>query len=296
MPATTKSASIRRPSARATARDATVAFDRLDCGAADVLDAVLDVDVAIDRAELASQHALERYLGHLDQRHLAASLAGRCRHLRTDPAGADRHEPAARLRSARGGPASPRASAGRRPRRARRPVGAGVAAGRRCVNSSRSNSTRLAAGELEPRADRLERRHLGREAELDLLLVVEGLLVDERLLVGLAPQVVLRQRRPLVRPRRLRSDQHYSPIESLCAQGLGGLCAGEACANDDKRRFGHHVLPVRSLRRVLGGARRRSCSTSDHPRRSTSAAAQLQLSAMLPGCIAVTRCSRGERE
>ena len=52
--------------------------------------------------------------------------------------------------------------------------------------------------------------------------------------VGLAAQVRLGQRRPLVRPLALVAEQHEAAVEALGAQGLGGLGAGQAGADDDE--------------------------------------------------------------
>ena len=59
------------------------------------------------------------------------------------------------------------------------------------------------------------------------MLGVEVLVVDIDLLApGLAAQVVLRQRRALVRALILRAHQHDAPVEALLAKRLGSLGAG----------------------------------------------------------------------
>ena len=75
-----------------------------------------------------------------------------------------------------------------------------------------------------------------------LVLGVEALVVDVDLLAaGLAAQVVLGQRRPLVGALVLGADQHEAAVEALGAQGLGGLGAGEAGADDDVGLVSGHV-------------------------------------------------------
>ena len=98
-----------------------------------------------------------------------------------------------------------------------------------------------------------------------LVLGVEALVVDVDLLAaGLAAQVVLGQRRPLVRALVLGADQQQAPVEALCAQGLGGLGAGQAGADDDEGlvTWSWDVLVVRARNswRVRASSRTRPCS------------------------------------
>jgi hypothetical protein len=66
------------------------------------------------------------------------------------------------------------------------------------------------------------------------VLGVEALVVDVDLLAtDLAAQVILRQRRALVGPLALGSDEDDPPVETLLAKRLGGLRAGQAGADDD---------------------------------------------------------------
>ena len=60
---------------------------------------MVEVDVAVDRAQLSAEHPLERQLRHLEDRDVAAALPGRRGDLGADPAGADRHQPATGLDS-----------------------------------------------------------------------------------------------------------------------------------------------------------------------------------------------------
>jgi hypothetical protein len=58
---------------------------------------------------------------------------------------------------------------------------------------------------------------------------------EDFLAAGLALQVVLGQRRPFVGADVLLGGQHDPPVETLLAQRLRGLRAGQAAAGDDKR-------------------------------------------------------------
>ena len=73
------------------------------------------------------------------------------------------------------------------------------------------------------------------------MLGVPRLRVDEdAVAVGLALQVVLGQRRPLVGTVGSVTDQDDPAVEALLAQGLRGHGAGQAAADDDEARFGGH--------------------------------------------------------
>lgn len=76
----------------------------------------------------------------------------------------------------------------------------------------------------------------GRASQLDVLVGVEALPVDEdRTRLGLATQVVLGQRWPLVRSLHLLADQDDTAVEAFGAQRLRRLGAGQAGAHDQKR-------------------------------------------------------------
>ena len=74
-----------------------VAFERLDPGAEEDFDAVVGVDVAIDRTDLDAEYVLQRHRIRVYHGHLKASLAGRRCHFASDPAGTDHDEVAAPL-------------------------------------------------------------------------------------------------------------------------------------------------------------------------------------------------------
>ena len=149
-------------------------------------------------------------------RHLQAALARRGGDLGADPAGADHDEPAA---------ARPAARAARRSRR-RAQVEHAVE-----LAAGDAQPPRLGAGgQQQPVVARAARRRRARaraapcrgrstvraEAQLDVVLGVEALVVDvDRLALGLAAQVVLRQRRALVGALGLGADEHQAPVEAL---------------------------------------------------------------------------------
>ena len=82
----------------------------------------------------------------------------------------------------------------------------------------------LAVGGLDLVRGRVDRGDPRAEAQVDVLLGVPLRRVHERRL-GPALQVVLRQRRPLVRHVLLGAEEHDAPVEPLGAQRLGGLRA-----------------------------------------------------------------------
>ena len=60
---------------------------------------------------------------------------------------------------------------------------------------------------------------------------------------GLAAQIVLGQRRPLVGPLVLGAHQDQVPIKPRCAEFLCGLGAGKARTDDHECPLAHRVLP-----------------------------------------------------
>ena len=84
--------------------------------------------------------------------------------------------------------------------------------------------------------DGAKHRVIPRDFQLDAVLVVEGPMA-KRQPVGceLAGQVFLRQRRPLIRELRLVAHQDDPALEALASQGVDGLRAGLAAANDEDR-------------------------------------------------------------
>ena len=101
IPTTTASQAIVRPSCRADALDSGVALERLHGGSEQHLDAAVEVDVAVDRADLRTEYALERHRMWRDDGHVDPALARGGGHLGPDPAGADDDESAAGVRRAR---------------------------------------------------------------------------------------------------------------------------------------------------------------------------------------------------
>src|SRR5262249_938732 len=92
----------------------------------------------------------------------------------------------------------------------------------------------------------VDARHRRTEPHLDAALPIEvgrpqqGLLERDR-----AAQVVLRERRTVVRRLRLLPDEQHTPREALLAPGGGGRGSGEAGADDGDRR--HQNSTCRSL-------------------------------------------------
>ena len=81
--------------AGADALDRAVALEGLDAGAQEHPHAVVGVDVAVDRADLGAEHALERDRERVDDGDVEAALARGGGDLGADPAGADHDDRAA---------------------------------------------------------------------------------------------------------------------------------------------------------------------------------------------------------
>ena len=95
---------------------------------------------------------------------------------------------------------------------------------------------RLVALQRELTPSRIETHDVLAAAQLDPVLLVERSFVHVGLLaIGLAAQVLLGQRRALVRTLRLGTQQHETAVVALLAQGLGCFCTGEAGADDNER-------------------------------------------------------------
>ena len=113
----------------------------------------------------------------------------------------------------------------------------------------------LAPGELDLAGVQVDRLGHGLGAQLDVVLVVVGGLVHVGgVALGLAAQVVLRERRALVGSLGLGADQHHAPVEPLLAQGLGRLAAGQARADDHMGLAhvrGYTVIVPRTRGRVV---------------------------------------------
>ena len=95
MPTTTASQSIVRPSCVRTRSTLPSPSNDVDGRSEQHLDAVVEVDVAVDRADLGPEHALERHRVRRDDGDVEAALAGGGGDLGADPAGADDDQPAA---------------------------------------------------------------------------------------------------------------------------------------------------------------------------------------------------------
>src|SRR5450432_384502 len=91
------------------------------------------------------------------------------------------------------------------------------------------------------------------EPKVDVLLGVVTLRMHVSLFLRLlAGEVLLRQRRPLVGPFVIITDEHDPPFETLTAQGFRGLRAGQAGADNHERAVVAHArLPSVD---VVGGA------------------------------------------
>jgi hypothetical protein len=228
--------------ARADALHGGRALERLDPGAEQHPDAVVQMDVAIHRADLATEHAFQRDVVGIDHRDVHAALPSRRRDLGTDPTRTDDDHRAALAQ----------------PRSKRIGVGNGAQiehALERCAGDRQATRLRAggdqqsvvpqpcAVGERELPGPGIQPRRSETQSELDLVLGVEGLVVHiDRAAPGVAAQIVLRQRRPLVRPLRLGTDEDHAPVEPLLSQGLCGLGAREPGAEDDERLVSIHVV------------------------------------------------------
>ena len=230
IPTTTRSQST-RPSPRRTRSTGPSPSNASTPAPRQQLDAVLDVDVAVDAAELRAQDALERHRRRLDRRVTSsAALARGRRDLGADPARADDHHRAAAVdplaqrvgvveraqvvdavESAPGIGSAARLGAGGEQQAV---VGQPLAAGERDLARGRGRSPSRAV----PRRSSI------------VVLVVEAASSCTQTFsrVGLAAQVLLGERRALVRALGLGADQHDAAVEALLAQRLGGLGAGEA--------------------------------------------------------------------
>src|SRR6185437_13660623 len=113
--------------------------------------------------------------------------------------------------------------------------------------------------EDHPRCVGVDTRHGGTGLELDVMLGVEAVLVH----VGLLAQIVLGQRRALVRALGLGAEQDHPPVETPLAQLFGRLGAREARADDDESLFAHCILaPLRTLSPARARARAKGPMTS----------------------------------
>lgn len=171
---------------------------KADSGAQEHLDAVVSVDVAVDRAHLDAEHVRKQHRARVDHRHLEAGLASRGRSLAPDPARADHHELAAppdplpqpvgiRQRAQVVDPVEIRSRERQAPR---------LRAGRQQQPVIRQP---LASREHDLRRRRVDALHGRCGTQLDLVARVEALRLEKDLLqADLAAQIILGQRRALI--------------------------------------------------------------------------------------------------
>ncbi len=224
----------RAPVVQPDALDPPVALERRDAGAEAQVDAVVGVQVAVDRADLDAEHPLERHGQRIDEGDLDAELAGRGRDLGADPSRADDHD-AAGVREA----LAQRLRVGERAQRDHAVEGrAGDRQAPRLGARGQQQpvvAQPVAVVELDLARAEVERDGGAPEPQLELLLGVEALAAQEDPRAGgLAAQEVLGERRALVRALGLGADEHDAAVEALLAQRRGGGVAGEARADDDE--------------------------------------------------------------
>ena len=266
IPTTTKSHSRCRPSLVRTRSTAPSPSNASTLVPMQHPHAVIGVDVAVDAAHLAAQHALQRDRVGGDEGDLESALPRRRGDLGADPAGADHDHRAAAVE-----PFAQRV---------------GVLDAAQVVHAvelgagNREPARLGAGGQQQPVVAQplavverhlLQRRvHVDRraaQAQLDVVVGVEALAVDvDAVAVGLAAQVVLRQRRALVRALVLGADEHQAPLEALVSQGLSGLGAGQAGADDHECLLSGHGKSSRSGPGTPGGSGGRRGSRRAAPR------------------------------
>ena len=216
---------------------------RLDSGAEVQLHALIGVHVAVERAELGSEHPFQGQPAQLDHGHVRAQLAGRGGHLAADPPRADHDHPVSPgdrgpqpLRIGHGPQVMHAGEVGPRDRQAPGPGPGGEQDGVVAEPLARREHD-LAPGWLQP-------AHRRGQAQVNVVLVVVGRVVHERHVgLRLALEVLLRQRRPLVGPHRFLADERDPPVEALFPQGLSRLGSGQAGPDDDESAVvGHDDL------------------------------------------------------
>src|SRR5579875_3986894 len=201
----------------AHATDRRVPFERLDSFAEQQLDAVLDMHVAVELPDLGAEDAHVWQLERVDHGHLAPLLAGRGGHLRADPPRSDDDHLRPGLQ-----PRANRIGIGERTEVEEpvelRPRDAEPPRLRPCAQQQPVEGKLSATLQPQTPRPRVDAADFAAKPQLNLLLAVEGPLVDARLLpIGLAPQVILAQRGALVRKLVLGADQHDVPVEPLLA-------------------------------------------------------------------------------
>ena len=224
---------VDRPAAPgADALDHAIALERRHAVAEQHLHAVLEMDVAVDRSDLRAEDALQRHQGRADQGDLEAALARARGHLGPDPAPAHDDELAAGVQAL-----AERIAVGQRPQivdavkvAARNGQAARLGAGREQQTVEREP---FAGVERKLAVVGIDVDDALAEAQLDRVVGVEARPVDEHHVpVGLPAQILLGQRRTLVRTLGLGADEHYPAVEALLAQRLRRLGAGQTGADD----------------------------------------------------------------
>ena len=183
------------------------------------------------RAEDARPAAARR---HLEDGDLGARVARRGGDLETDPAAADDHDARAVARTVAQAVGVVEGAQGERRVGARDGEAARARPG---------GEQQLVVAERVPSASvdlvraRVDRDDRGMpRAQVDVVLGVPVVGMHERLVeFGLALQVVLGQRRPLVGQVGLGAEERDAAGEALVAQRLDGLGAGQAGSDDDER-------------------------------------------------------------
>ena len=214
--------------------DPAVAAEGGDPGAEGEPDAVVGVQVAVDASDLGAEHPSQRDGVRADQGDVPAELAQGGGGLAADPAGPHHHNV---LGPSRGGGEHVAVLAGAQVVDAGqvRPGQWQAARGGAGGQQEPLVADALARGQLQLVAGRGDRADRGRGAQLDLVVGVEPVLVHiQAVAVGLAAQVRLGQRRPLIGLFGFVAEQQQAAVEAVGAQGLGCSGAGQTGTDDHK--------------------------------------------------------------
>jgi putative membrane protein len=217
---------------------AVLAEDAGDLGAAAQVHAVVGVELGEDQAHLGAEDAFERLRAVPEDRDVAAELAGGGGDLHADPAVAD---DGGLLGGAEGGgeevglldgaeqvhALEVRAGDGERAR-----AGAGGEQELLVVDGG-------AVGEGEPPGGGVEAGGGLAGAQVGVLGVPVFVDGEHLRAVGVAAEVVLRERGPLVRAVGLAGDDGEIAVVAFAAECLRGSGGGEAASHDDERCMAH---------------------------------------------------------
>nr|WP_228091480.1 PH domain-containing protein [Glycomyces sp. TRM65418] len=221
------------------ARDpAVIADDPHDPAAAAQVHAVLGVELGEDEAHLGAEDPFERLRAVTEEGDLAAEQAGRGGDLHADPAVPDDRDlpRAVQRRSEQIGLLD-----GAQQMHALE-IGAGDGERARIGTGGEQQFPVLdrgAVGEREPPGEGIEARGGLAGAQVGVLgvpVLVDG---EQGRPVGVAAEVVLRQRRPLVRAMGFTGDDDQVAVISFVAKRLRGLGGGESAPDDDERCSTH---------------------------------------------------------